>query len=388
MRFSVDAHAIGQHLTGNEVYVRNLLSSYAALDKTSEFFAYLSVNSSEADSAIPARFHKRYVSKNSFVRLGYQFGRLLRSDKPDLLHVQYTAPLRCSVPVVVSVHDISFIEHPEYFPWPRTVQLRLTVKRTVQNAAKIITPSEFSRRCIIQHYGVDDSKVVVVPIAVSSEFRPISSEIAAHKVKSRFDFEGPYILTVGDLQPRKNQIGLIHAFEQLIQSHPHLPHKLVIVGQRTWFSDRIVAAAKQSRVADRIRFTGFVDDRDLLQLYNGCDLFVFPSFYEGFGLPILEAMACGRAVACANTSAMPEVANATALLFDPESTEQMTRAMRDIVLDPELRARMERMGQQRASQFTWERTARRTLQVYYDVAGTGRPAVKKPVRSLSSISSK
>lgn len=383
MRFSVDAHAIGRHLTGNEVYVRNLLSSYASLDKTSEFIAYLSTRDQEADAAVPARFQRRYVSKNSFVRLGAQFARLLREDQPDLLHVQYTAPLGCSVPVVVSVHDVSYIDHPEYFPWPRAVQLRITVKRTIRQAANVITPSEFSRRRIAKAYGLDDSRITVVPIAVSSEFRPISRDLAANKVRSRFGIQGPFVMTVGDLQPRKNQIGLIHAFEQLIQSYPHLPHKLVIVGQRTWFADRIVTVAKHSKVADRIHFTGFVNDTELLQLYNACELFVFPSFYEGFGLPILEAMACGRAVACSNSSAMPEVANATALLFDPDSTEQMTKAMRDIVLDPELRSRMERMGQHRASLFTWERAARKTLAVYYDVAGEAREAARKTVGSLS-----
>jgi glycosyltransferase involved in cell wall biosynthesis len=383
MRFSVDAHAIGQHLTGNEVYVRNLLSGFAALDQSSEFIAYVSAKGEEIESAIPPRFLRRQVSKNSFVRLGLNLSRLLRKDKPDLVHVQYTAPLSCPVPVVVSVHDISFLEHPEYFPWPRTLQLRITVKRTVLEAAKIITPSEFSRRCIAKAYDLDESRIVVVPIAVSSAFRPISQEVAAGRVRAKFGIHTPYILTVGDLQPRKNQMGLIRAFEQLIQNHPHLPHKLVIVGQKTWFSDRIVDAAKSSRVANRIHLTGFVDDQELLGLYNACELFVFPSFYEGFGLPILEAMACGRAVACSNTSAMPEVANATALLFNPDSTEEMTRAMRDIVLDSELRGRMERLGQHRASLFTWERTARKTLDLYYEVAGAGKMA---PVRAKSQVS--
>jgi glycosyltransferase involved in cell wall biosynthesis len=164
-----------------------------------------------------------------------------------------------------------------------------------------------------------------------------------------------------------------------------LPHRLAIVGQKTWFSDHVMKAAKSSSVADRIHFTGFVNDDDLLLLYNACDLFVFPSFYEGFGLPILEAMACGRAVACSNSSAMPEVANATALLFDPNSTEEMVRAMRDIVLDPELRARMERLAQHRASLFTWDRTARKTLDVYYEVAG-GRAAAAVRTRRAVPIS--
>jgi glycosyltransferase involved in cell wall biosynthesis len=278
--------------------------------------------------------------------------------------------------VVVSVHDVSFLEHPEYFPWWRTVQLRTTVKRTVQAAAKVITPSEFSRRRILEVYGLNDAKVVVAPIAQSSVFHPISREVAFAKVQTRFGIPGPFILTVGDLQPRKNQTGLIRAFEALAQTYPHLPLRLAIVGQDTWYSDHVLGAARRSKIANRIHFPGFVNDAELLQLYNACEFFVFPSFYEGFGLPILEAMACGRAVACSNTSAMPEVANAAALLFDPASVEQMTRAMRDLALNSELRTRMERVGQHRASLFTWERTAQKTLDVYYEVAG-GKARTRK-----------
>jgi glycosyltransferase involved in cell wall biosynthesis len=383
MRFSVDAHAIGRHLTGNEVYVRNLLMGFAALDQTSDFIAYLSDDVNGASAAVPERFIQRHVSANSLVRLGLDLSRKLRADRPDLIHVQYTGPLSCPVPIVVSVHDVSFLEHPEYFTWWRALQLRTTVKRTIHQAVKVITPSDFSRRAIIQAYGLDKSKIEVVPIAVSPAFRPLPREAAAHYVASHFGIPAPYVLTVGDLQPRKNQIGLIRAFEQLILTNPSLPHRLVIVGQKTWFSDLIVNAAQRSKVADRIDFTYFVNDAELLQLYNACDLMAFPSFYEGFGLPILEAMACGRAVACSNTSAFPEVANAAAILFDPNSTEDIARALRDVLIDPELRTRMERLGQQRASLFTWERTARRTLEIYYEVAGARMPVA--PVGSIPAI---
>jgi glycosyltransferase involved in cell wall biosynthesis len=385
MRFSVDAHAIGQHLTGNEVYIRNLMGGFAGLDQSSEFIAYVSASQRDVVAGVPAAFVRRRVSSNSFVRLGLDLPRQLVRDRPDLLHVQYTAPLTCPVPVVVSVHDVSFLEHPEYFPWLRTVQLRITVERTVRSAARVITPSEFSRRSIIKAYGLDDRKVEAVPIAVSSAFHPVSRELAISKVQSRFRIRGPFILTVGDLQPRKNQIGLIHAFEELIKSHPNLPHQLAIVGQKTWYADHVMKAAKASSIADRIHFTEFVTDQELLQIYNACELFVFPSFYEGFGLPILEAMACGRAVACSNSSAMPEVANAAAILFDPDSTEQMTRAMRDIVLDSELRGRMERLGQHRASLFTWEHTARKTLDIYYEIAGMKRPVARQQIKSASIV---
>jgi glycosyltransferase involved in cell wall biosynthesis len=385
MRFSVDAHAIGRHLTGNEVYVRNLLGGFAALDQSSEFIAYLSAHERDAAAGVPARFMQRRVSSNSLVRLGFDLSRQLRRDRPDLLHVQYTAPLACPVPVVVTVHDVSFLKYPEYFPWMRTTQLRVTVERTVRSAAKVITVSEFSRRAIAKAYGLDEAKIEAVPNGVSSAFHPISHELAISKVKARFKIPAPFILTVGDLQPRKNQIGLIHAFESLIKSHPQLTHHLAIVGQKTWYADHVMKAAKASAVADRIHFTEFVTDNELLQLYNACELFVFPSFYEGFGLPILEAMACGRAVACSNSSAMPEVANAAALLFDPESTEQMTRAIRDIVLDAELRGRMERLGQHRASLFTWERTARKTLGIYYGIAERKRSSVRRQAKTISIV---
>jgi glycosyltransferase involved in cell wall biosynthesis len=147
----------------------------------------------------------------------------------------------------------------------------------------------------------------------------------------------------------------------------------VIVGKDTWFSGRIHEAARTSRVAARIRFTGWVGDDDLVQFYSACDLLAFPSFYEGFGLPVLEAMACGCAVACSNSSAVKEVASSCALLFDPQSKQEMAFAMADLLRDPELRSRMQRLGLQRASLFTWERTAQRTLEVYYEVAGAGKP---------------
>ncbi len=142
----------------------------------------------------------------------------------------------------------------------------------------------------------------------------------------------------------------------------------MLAGKDTWFSPKVREAARQSGVADRIQFAGFVSDEDLLHLYNACDLFVFPSFYEGFGLPVLEAMACGRAVACSRTSSMPEVADGAGILFDPYSTSEMVRAMADLLLDSELRARMERLGLQRAARFSWRATAQRTLEVYREVA--------------------
>jgi glycosyltransferase involved in cell wall biosynthesis len=381
MRFSVDAHAIGQHLTGNETYIRNLLNCFAALDRKADFVTY--VSREDAFDEVPERFHKRRVSANPFVRLGYDIPYRLLQDRPHLLHVQYTGPMFSSVPLVVSVHDVSFLEHPEYFSRFRSLQLRWTVERTVQSAARVLTPSEFSKRRILESYGLDESKVVVMPNGVCSTFHPISREIAQRWAQSALGLAVPFVLTVGDLQPRKNHVSLIRAFEQLVRAYPQLPHHLVIVGKPTWHAEAIRDVAKKSSVANRIHFTGFVSDADLVKLYGACDLFVYPSFYEGFGLPILEAMACGRAVACSNTSAMPEVADSAALLFDPHSVDDILLTMRDLLLNPELRARMERLGAQRAPMFSWEKSAAKTLDLYYEVAGK---AGEKRVPAMDRVS--
>jgi glycosyltransferase involved in cell wall biosynthesis len=367
MRFSVDAHAIGCHLTGNEVYIRNLLHQFSRLDDENDFVAYLSKPSAELD--IPERFQRRHVSSNPFIRLGFDLPKRVREDRPDLLHVQYTSPVSCSVPLVVSVHDVSYLEHPQYFTRFRAMQLKLTVKRSVHAAARVLTPSEFSRDAILRHYAIDERKVVVIPNAAASVFRPIERQVAAASVERKFGIHEPFVLMVGDLQPRKNHLGLLNAFEDVMRAFPQLRHRLVFVGKETWYSKELHRAVSASSVADRVTFTGFVEDADLLHFYGACDLVVFPSFYEGFGLPILEGMACARAVICSNVTAMPEVADGAAILFDPTSTTEIARAVSDVLLDSELRMRLERLGTQRAAQFSWEQAARRTLDVYHEVAG-------------------
>jgi glycosyltransferase involved in cell wall biosynthesis len=385
MRFAIDAHTIGRHLTGNEVYVRNLLENYARLDREAQFYAY--VCSEYAASEVPNRFEKRSVSANPFVRLGVDLTRRVLLDKPSLLHVQYTAPLYCPSPFVVSVHDVSYLEKPEYFTAPRRMQLQATVAHTVRRAARVLTVSEFSRQRIMAAYDVPAERIEVIYNAVSPHFRPVQPKVAFNTVSEKFGVQWPYVLSVGDLQPRKNQIGLIAAFEELIESHPQLPHHLVLVGKPTWFAPKVYQAAKRSSISERIHFTDFVNDEDLLHLYNAAELVVYPSFYEGFGLPILEAQACGRAVACSNTSAMPEVADKAALLFDPNSRGELLRAMRDLLLDTELRQRMERMGLKNASRFSWEKAARQTLEVYYEVAGRRRKKSKVNVRVAQAVQS-
>ncbi|MBI3694244.1 MAG: glycosyltransferase family 4 protein [Acidobacteria bacterium] len=381
MRFSVDAHAIGQKLTGNEVYIRSLLQSFAKLDSSAEFLAY--VSEPDVNGWVPARFQKRHVTGNRYWRLGYHLAGCLRRDRPDLVHVQYNAPFLCPVPIVVTVHDISFIEHPEYFPGSRAWQLRLSTRITLQRAAKILTISEFSRQRIARCFHIDPDEIVVTPLAAQDHFRPLDRAKAACHVRERLGIEGPYVLTVGDIQPRKNQVGLVRAFRELVQATPHLPHRLVLAGKETWFSPHVREEVRRAGLDGRTVFTGFVPEEDLAALYNAADLFVFPSFYEGFGLPVIEAMACGRPVICSHSGSLPEVVDRAAILVDPHCTAELVQAMRDVLLDKELQVRLGRQSLQRAGAFSWRETARKTLDVYYAVAEGRRQKaapVPEPVR--------
>ncbi len=374
MLIAIDAHAIGRHLTGNEVYVRSLLNAFATHNQDRDILAY--VSGVEACASIPEHIRVQRVAANPFLRLGFDLASRVRKDHPDVLHVQYTAPVGCSVPVVATVHDVSYLEHPEYFTRDRSLQLRITVGRTVRRAARILTGTENARNAILRVYpDLEEDKVLVVPLAAAPEFRPIAREAAAATVRERYNIGGPFILSVGDMQPRKNQVGLIRAFARLVRAYPQLSHNLVLVGKPTWFSPKVQEAARESGVEDRIQFVGFVSDPDLLQLYNACDCFVFPSFYEGFGFPALEAMACGRAVVCSDASALPEVVDGAAILFDPYAIDEMVRAIADVLLDAELRGRMERLGIQRAAHFSWQKTAQMTLEAFHQVVEEPRAAV-------------
>jgi glycosyltransferase involved in cell wall biosynthesis len=366
MRVAVDAHAIGQRLTGNEVYVRSLIGRYPRLDSDAEFITYIA--SREAVSWVPPSVGLRWVSKNPFVRLGGELSARLRADRPDLVHVQYTGPLFCPVPIVVTIHDVSFMEYPHFLPAPRAFQLQLSTRYTLKRAAKIITISEFSRQHIARVFNIDPDAIAVTPLAAQESFRVMNRELAARMVREGLGIERPYILHVGDLHPRKNQIGLIQAFRELLAAHPNLPHLLVLAGKHTWFAPKILEQVRRSGLEDRIVLPGFVEDDFLPALYNAAEVFVFPSFYEGFGLPVVEAMACGRPIVCSSATALPEVVDGAGLFFDPHNVGEQTRALRDILIDPELSHRMERKSLQRAAFYDWRETARQTLEVYHQVA--------------------
>jgi glycosyltransferase involved in cell wall biosynthesis len=284
----------------------------------------------------------------------------------EVLHAQYAGPPICPVPVVLSLHDISYERYPQFFPHNLSRHLRAIVPPAIRRAAAVLTLSEFSRQDIVQHYDVSPTKVVVARCAADPIFHRMHDEAQLAAVRARYGTGGHFILCVGNLEPRKNLGTLIDAYVQLRRADA-TRHKLVLVGRKAWLYDGIFATARASGYADELVFTGYVPDQDLVALYNAADLFVYPSIFEGFGLPALEAMACGTPVITSNTSALPETVGDAALMVAPLDSEALAEAITAVLGDAGLREQLTTRGLQRAGAFSWEATARIVQGVYQDV---------------------
>ena len=275
-------------------------------------------------------------------------------------------PLR-SIPTVLTVHDLIFRHLPAHHKPLNRWYLNLVMPLYCQRATHIIAVSECTRRDLVTAYDLAPEKITVVHEAAASHFHPQSPEVIA-AVRSRCGLPDRYLLFVGTIEPRKNLACLLSVFETIHAEG--LSDGLVIVGRRGWLYDEFFARLERSPVRDAVSFPGYVLDEDLPAIYGGSQGLVFPSVYEGFGLPVLEAMACGTPVAASNASSLPEIGGDAALYADPLDVEGMTEAVRRLLCDAELREHLRARGLERAAQFSWERAAARTRAVYERFLGS------------------
>jgi glycosyltransferase involved in cell wall biosynthesis len=246
------------------------------------------------------------------------------------------------------------------------VLLNLLIPIAARNAAHVIAGSEFTRADLIDAYDLPPEKVTVTPYAADPIYRPMDRDAARQAVRDRFGLRGPFVLAVGVLQPRKNLPRLIRAFGRIAKQ---VPHALALVGKPGWAHEELQQTATASGLGSRLKFTGYVPDADLPVLYNAADLFAYPSLYEGFGLPPLEAMACGTPVVTSNVTSLPEVVADAALAVDPTDEAALSEALLQGLTDEALRTRLRAAGFERAAGFSWERTAELTLEVYQALTG-------------------
>ena len=279
-------------------------------------------------------------------------------------------PLR-RVPTVLTVHDLIFRRYPAHHKPLNRWYLNLTMPLFCRRASHIIAVSEQTKRDVMAAYGVPAAKITVIYEAASPAFAP-QPEAAVAAVRERYGLPARYLLSVGTIEPRKNLGRVLAAFEQLRAED--LVDALVIVGKKGWLYDDFFARLDRSPVRESVIFPGWVADADLPAVYAGASALAFPSEFEGFGLPVLEAMACGAAVVCSNTSSLPEVAGDAALLVDPLDTDALTVALRRVLSEPGLASALRRRGAAQAGRFSWTRTAQETVAVYEQILA--RPSAR------------
>jgi glycosyltransferase involved in cell wall biosynthesis len=263
---------------------------------------------------------------------------------------------------ILTLHDVFPWSCPGTSPLLENIIYRYWLPRMVRRADVILTPSEHSKADISRHLRVPKDRVHVFPYGIAAAFRPLPAEEVRSRLRRRFSLSSPYILYAGALSVRKNVRRLLQAFAAVRREFPDL--RLVLAGQRTGKRTPIDSDILREGLTDKIIVTGPVSDAELTDLYNGCLLFVFPSLYEGFGLPPLEAMACGAPVICSDRASLPEVVGDAAVLVDPTDGAALKTAMRELLMREDLRARMREAGLRRSRTFTWERYASDTLEVY------------------------
>ncbi len=293
----------------------------------------------------------------------------------DLFHAPaYTAPLWGSTPVVLSVHDVSYARHPEWYPYRRDPARRWFYRASARRARLIVTISEFSKREIIAAYGVPAERIVVTPLGVSGIFRPLSSEPPSSESGIRHQASGvrpqgegagvPFLLHVGDLHARRNLGIVVRALARLRD----LRVTLVIAGVDRGVGEALLREALAVGVRDAVDIRGRVADAELVALYQRCAALVYPSRYEGFGFPLVEAMACGAPVIASDAGAIAEVAGPAAVLLDPDDERGFAEAIQRVVSDAAYAATLRARGLARATQFSWSDTAARTIEAYRSAA--------------------
>ncbi|HCU36457.1 MAG TPA: glycosyltransferase family 1 protein [Armatimonadetes bacterium] len=367
MRVGIDGRVLLGRKTGDRTYARGLVRGLLRLPTPPEVVVMLDRDPGEALQGELAGAECAIRERpGGYLWTLMALPRLAAETRVDLLHVQYMTPFAAPCPLITTIHDISFRLHPEWFPPRHRLVMNTFIPGSVRRAHAVLTPSAATAADIRRAYGCPPSKLHVTPYAAPSEFSRPPHDDAVRDCLRRLAITLPYMLYVGNLQPRKNVARLLRAFARA-RTETGFAHRLVVVGQAGWRCEDEMRELRSAEAAGHALRVGYVDDSDLPALYAAADAFLFPTLMEGFGLPVLEAMAMGTPVLASNTSSLPEVAGDAALLVDPTDEGAIATGIAALAADGGLRARLRDAGLARAAQFSWRRTAELTRAVYQSV---------------------
>jgi len=364
MLIGIDAsRATATQRTGTENYSLHLIRALLRLGTDHRFRLYF--NQAPANDLFPGGAEWRVIP---FSRL-WTHARLsveMLASPPDVLFVpSHVLPLIHPGRSVVTVHDLGYQYYPEAHTVTQNLYLRWSTRFNARTARRVVADSQATRQDLMRFYDIPGQKIIVVYPGRDETLAPVAESVARAAVRARYGLPGNYLLYVGTLHPRKNLVRLVRAFARLLSAErrPAPDLHLVLAGKKGWLYDEILAEVRRHGLGDRVLLTGYVSGADLPVVLSDALAFVYPSLYEGFGLPVLEAMACGAPVICSNVSSLPEVAGEAALLVDPQDTEAIAAALARIVADEGLRRTLVERGFQQIREFSWQRCARETLQV-------------------------
>jgi glycosyltransferase involved in cell wall biosynthesis len=384
MRIAFDGTTLTPGRTGVGYYAEHLLQ-HLAREVANTGDEIVVVSNKPIDTQAPLPPHVRVHDGHRFpIRIGWmqmRAARALEALRPDVAHfTNGMIPIGSPVATVVTVHDMSLRLYPRCHPLRRLLLNRPLMHLAIRQASSIVTVSHSARRDLLRLHGVAADRVSVVHEAASPVFRPLSDRARLDDIRARYGLPPRFILYVGAIEPRKNLTRLMTAFAQARRAG--IPHHLVCAGPYGWASRDLAGRIERLGIARAVHFTGYVPFDHLPAIYNLGDFFVFPSLYEGFGLPVVEAMACGIPVLTSNTSSLGEIAGDAAETIDPIDTDAMAAAILRLATDPDLRRDRAERGLRRARSFSWEQSAKEMLAVYHRAAGvTVKPTAPRAVDS-------
>jgi glycosyltransferase involved in cell wall biosynthesis len=372
VRVAIDIRKI--HDFGIGTYVRNLVRELAHLDTSSEYVLIGRPEDRNLAAQLGPNFRAVTDRSGSYsLREQWSIPLLLRRERVDVFHApHYVLPPLVGCPSVVTIHDCIHLMFPQYLPNRLAVgYARALMWNATHRASHVLTVSDASKRDILRFFPIPADRITVVHNAIDAQVGRVPTEEDVFRARERFQLHAPFVLYVGNIKPHKNVERLIEAFA-LVRTGPLADVKLLIIGDEISKYPTLRRAVHRAKLHKHVRFLGFVDDRTLASLYRLATVFAFPSLYEGFGLPPLEAMASGTPVVTSNVSSLPEVVGDAAILVDPRDVTAIAHGIRRVLLDPALQAQMRERGLLRAANYSWERSVTTIHRIYTEVAARGR----------------